>query len=864
MSTVEKLLSAWRSDPSIYDNITEWQTIPSIPAKMEPFPPDMKPWLREALIAAGIQSLYSHQAVAWRQAQAGKHVVVVTGTASGKSLCYNIPVLERLSSNSKSRSLYLFPTKALAQDQANKLKSLLQRNLPDTKMTEDSLLENFPLKIAVYDGDTPSNNRPAIREQARLLISNPDMLHTGVLPHHTLWANYFRDLEFVVIDEIHYYRGILGSHFANVIRRLKRISRFYGSNPQFILTSATIANPLELAERLIEPQNPDQITLIAEDGSAHGRKHFLIYNPPIVEKELGLRKSSTQEAIRIVQDLLTYQLQTIIFARTRRTVELILTYLRDQLNLQTPADPVHKIIRGYRSGYLPGQRREIERGLRDGVIQVVIATNALELGIDIGGMDASILVGFPGTIAATWQQAGRSGRGTGSSLAVLITTPDPLDQFLASHPEYFFSRSPEHALINPDNLLILLGHVRCAAFELPFQQGDCFGSLDSLKVSEYLNFLTEQGDLHQSKNRFFWMADQYPAQSISLRSASADTVVLQVNSDLGATTIGEVDRTSACWMVHPNAVYLHEGQSYLVDDLDLDQNIAHLSQVDTDYYTEHRSETSVELIEKLDELSIRGGEKSVGEIRVTTQVVGFRKLRWITREQLGYSELLLPPYELQTTGFWITLSDSTVESLRDQGLWNNDPNQYGPNWKTQRDRCRQRDGYRCQVCGTFESEREHHVHHKVPYRTFASFEQANRLENLITLCSTCHRRVETVVRVRSGLAGLGFVFGHLAPLFLMCDFRDLGVHTDPQSALAQGKPAVTIYDQYPAGIGLSQRLFEIQEELIARALELVDNCSCSDGCPSCVGPGGENGSGSKIETLAILKSLSSSSQENVG
>jgi len=853
--SLSTLLSAWRADPNIASNIAAWRTLPTRPAQFAPFPDDLHPALVDALRARGIGALYTHQATAWQRAQAGQHPVVVTGTASGKTLCYNLPVLDRLLRHPKTRALYIFPTKALAQDQKDALRQLIV-----------ALEEEPTIRIATYDGDTPAQARPAIRATARLVISNPDMLHTGVLPHHTLWADFLRHLQFVVIDEMHAYRGVFGSHVANVLRRLKRIARFYGSSPQFILTSATIANPIELAEQLIE----EPVALVDDDGAARGARHFLIYNPPVVNRDLGLRRSALLESVRLAGDLLQHGVQTIVFARARRTVELILSYLRRGLAGGEGQ------IRGYRSGYLPRQRREIERGLREGRVRAAVATNALELGIDIGGMGAAVLAGYPGTIAGTWQQAGRAGRQKEASLAALVTSANPLDQFLARHPDYFFERSPEQALINPDNLLILLGHLRCAAFELPFRVGESFGRVEGARVAEFLQFLQEAGVLHQSGDKYFWMADQYPAEDVSLRSASPEAVVLQARDGDEWTTIGQVDHASAHWMVHPGAVYLHEGQVYLVDELDLTQHIARLRAADVDYYTEPRSETTVRLLGKLDEVEAHGATKAHGEITVTSQVIGFGKVKWFTHEQLGTGEVSLPPTELQTTGYWLALTEDTVARLRDQGLWTNDPNDYGPNWLAQRDRARERDGYRCQNCGASEQGgalmvrqahhdglskgRVHHVHHKIPFRAFVSYQQANQLSNLVTLCPRCHRRAELAVRMRSGLAGLAFALGHLAPLFLMCDARDLGVHSDPQSPLADGRPTVVIYDQVPAGIGFSQRLFELHDELMSHAYELVAACECADGCPSCVGPAGEDGLGGKRETLALLEALSADSR----
>jgi len=846
--SVDSLLSRWRSQPEIAANIVEWRSLPARPARYTPFPHELQPGLIAALRNSGIEGLYLHQARAWEATQAGQNLVIVTGTASGKTLCYNLPVIDCLLRLPQARALYIFPTKALAQDQAESVNHLL-----DKLSGTDGVDESRPV-VATYDGDTPTSARPSIRSQARLVITNPDMLHNGILPHHTAWAEFFTNLKFIVIDEMHTYRGIFGSHIANVMRRLKRIARHYGASPRYILTSATIANPEQLAGWLVE----EPVTLVDDDGSARGSVQFLIYNPPLIDRDLGLRRSITQESVRLAEDLLVYDVQTILFGRARRTVEIILTYLRDRVagmsTFHPSLDPT-QAIRGYRSGYLPRQRREIERGLREGSVRAVVATNALELGIDIGGMGAAVLAGYPGTIAGTWQQAGRAGRGSQSSVAILVTSPSPLDQFLAKHPAYFFGRTPEQALVNPDHPLILLSHLRCAAFELPFNTGESFGKLDPALLQEYLDFLLQMGDLHQSNQRYFWMADRYPAQDISLRSASATAVLLQVETDETPHTIGTVDQHSALWMVHPGAVYMHEAKTYLVEDLDLEQNLAHLKPVELDYYTEARSESKVNLVALTAEQPTSGGKKFYGEVIVTTQVIGYRKVRWQTHENLGIENLDLPPTELQTTAYWLALSEETVGDLSGRGLWTNSPNNYGPNWLASRDQRRSIDGYRCQVCGIPEQGRSHDVHHKIPFRSFTSIAQANQLSNLITVCPTCHHRIETAVRMRSGLAGLAYVLGQLAPLFLMCDSGDLGVHSDPESPLAENRPAVVIYDQVPAGLGFSQRLYEVHEQLLEQAYELVATCECTDGCPSCVGPGGENGAGGKPESRAILEAL---------
>ena len=832
---LDRLLKSWREDPSVGDNISAWETVPARQATWAPFPQDLHENIQDSLNARNIEKLFSHQAHTWDALKKGKHVVLVTGTASGKTLAYNLPVLDHLMRNPLSRALYIFPTKALAQDQKE-----------DLLRWSDSLIDTkAEISPATYDGDTPNHVRSQIRTRSRIIITNPDMLHMGILPHHTNWAVFFQNLSFIVMDEIHSYRGVFGSHVANVMRRLRRVVRFYDANPQFVFTSATIANPRELAERLIE----ESVVLIDEDGSALGDKHFLIYNPPVTDPKLGIRRNVLQESARLADDLLVFDAQTILFGRARRSIEIMLTYLRESSRLKPEA------IRGYRGGYLPRQRRSIESGLRSGSVRCVVATNALELGIDIGGMQAAVLAGYPGTIAGTWQQAGRAGRSESTSLAILVASSNPLDQFLAHNPAYFFSRGVERALINPDNLLILLGHIRCAAFELPFNKGERFGNVQTDKIEEILKFLTESGEIHESKDKYFWIASNYPTEGISLRNASPERVTLQAQFEDGPTTIGEVDLGSAYWMVHPQAIYIHEGQSFLVEDLDLIQNVARLLPAAVDYYTQSRSETTVQLITQADESDVPGGTKAHGDIQVTRQVIGFHKIRWFTHERVGSGEVDLPPSDLITQAYWLALAESTIDTLRAEGKWNADPNQYGPAWNKLRAQVRARDEYRCQVCGKVEGDRTHDVHHITPLRAFISISDANRLDNLITLCQSCHRKAETVVRIRSGLSGLAFILGNLAPLYLMCDRGDLSYHVDPQSPLTDGKPTIVIYDIVPAGLGFSERLYEVHDDLIAQAYRRVETCECAHGCPSCTGPGGEGGYGGKNETTALLERL---------
>jgi DEAD/DEAH box helicase domain-containing protein len=847
MPTLTAVLNKWRADVSVGGNITAWKIIPARSTETRTFPDNIHPALNEAMRQLGLSNFYTHQLESWKLIHEKNNIAIVTGTASGKTLCYNAPVLNDLIFNSNSRALYLFPTKALAQDQLSVLKNITKR-LP---LDDANDLGSTPILTATYDGDTPKSSREAIRSQSRLILSNPDMVHAGMLPHHTRWAKFFQGLKFVVIDEIHIYRGVFGSHVANIIRRLKRIASFYGTKIHFILTSATIGNPVEFAENLIQ----EPVSLITNNGSGRGEKHFIIYNPPIIDPNLGLRAPLLQESVRLVSDLLTQQIQTIIFGRTRRTVEILLTYLRTTLfESNNKGFEDHLSIRAYRSGYLPKQRREIEAGLRKGVVKAVIATTALELGIDIGNLEASILVGYPGTISGTWQQAGRAGRGKKPSLSILVAGPGPLDQYLSRNPDYFFLNQPENVRINPNNLLILVDHFLCATYELPFTKGECFGDLTSKQTLEILEYITRTGFIHKSGEKFFWMADEFPASNISLRNASTLRFTLQDITSI-AKTIGEVDGESAFWMIHPGAIYLHEGASYIVQDLDIDNKIAYIKTATVDYFTRSRQETDVQIINTEKEEMILGGTIALGEITITTQVTGYDKIRWDTHEKLGHFELSLPQTTLQTSGYWFKFEQNVVEKLRDTGLWGNDTNAYGTNWKKQRNFARKRDDYRCRACGLQEADNHHHVHHIKPFRLFESPTKANALDNLTTLCPSCHKRVETNVRIRSGLAGLVYLLGNLTPLFLMCDTRDIGIHQDSKSPLNNRLPIIVIYDSIQGGLGLSEHLFSKHVELLRTALSLAQSCKCKDGCPSCVGPGGESGSGSKRETIALLEFL---------
>jgi len=836
ISNLDSVLKSWFSTKEYAENIQYYSQSLSSYGEFFPLPEEISLELSSQLRKQGIEQLYSHQLASYQAIKQGKNVVITTGTASGKTLCYNLPILDHLIKSPSSRALYLFPTKALTHDQQEKIMELVTFNQPS---------ESVGIQVCVYDGDTPTQKRQLIRQSTRCLLTNPDMLHTAILPHHTLWESFFRGLDYVVIDEIHAYRGVFGSHVANVIRRLKRIAAFYGNNPRFILTSATIANPAEHGKAM----TGEDLVVIDRDGAPHGKKTIILYNPPVVHAETGIRKSATSEVIHLAGNLLDKRIQVLIFGRSRRGVEMLLRQLREQQN----DDPAK--YHAYRSGYLAQDRRRIESDLRTGKLRAVAATNALELGIDIGGVDAVLMTGYPGSVSGLRQQAGRAGRKMADSVAVLVASGSPIDQYLMNHPEYLTDRSPESALIDPDHPVILLGHLECAAFELPFKENESFGTVNTELLQEYLQFMAQSGKVNLASGRYFWTDSAYPASSLSLRSSDSRSIALITNVNGNNQTIGEVDYLSSLWMVHPNAIYFHEGNSYFVQSLDLEKSEAILRAVDEDYYTEPVKKVTLVKINEQEAEYYPGSKTTFGEIQVTTEIVGYKKILWNSREIISIEPLALPPSTIRTTAYWISLSDEMVNVLRDQLIWKSDPNDYGPHWEQIRNAVRQRDQFRCQVCGSPESGKAHHVHHKNPLRNFQSKDEANRMENLITLCPNCHKMAESNVKIRSGLAGLGYTMGQLAPLFLMCDTSDLGTITDPASNIADGRPAVIIYDQINAGIGLSRKCFDMHEQIITSAYELVTKCACQDGCPSCVGPGGVNGTGGKKETIAILEKM---------
>ncbi|MEZ5316067.1 MAG: DEAD/DEAH box helicase [Vicinamibacterales bacterium] len=829
-------------------HVTAVRKLPAVAAEFAPFPASLDPRLVQAFGARGIAQPYTHQAEAIDHALGGRDVVIVTPTASGKTLCYNVPVLQEILRDPSSRALYLFPTKALAQDQLAELHQMA--SLVGAEGGGD-------IGVFTYDGDTPQDARRAIRTRAHVVLSNPDMVHSGILPHHPRWAKLFENLKFVVIDELHAYRGVFGSHLANIIRRLHRICRHYGSSPTFICSSATIANPRDLAERLIGRE----FALVDRNGAPRGEKYFLFVNPPVVVPQLGIRRSYLAETRRVAIEFLKRGLQLIVFAQSRLSTEILTTYLKDAFHGPPGAADV---IRGYRGGYLPLRRREIERGLRSGEVRCVVSTSALELGIDIGALDVAVMAGYPGTIAATWQRAGRAGRRSGRSAAVFVASSAPIDQFVVRHPEYFFDASPEHALVNPDNLHILLDHVKCAAFELPFTDEEGFGTIN---VQEVLAVLAEDGFVQPVDGQWQWTHESYPADAVSLRSVTSDNFVVVDTTD-GERVIGETDFTSGPSTLHEKAIYIVEGRLFQVDRFDFEGRKAYVSSVECDYYTDAITYTKVTILETFEEgpegprgpgsqgsgsqgsanqgagsgigrdvgALAAGLEedaraegrapgaderalgtqrrtpnadahvppvpsaqrpvpalKAHGEVHVVSRVVGFKKIKFYTNENVGSGELDLPEQQMHTTSYWLTIPREILAGL--------------------------------------------------PYGT------ADK---------------------RDGVIGLAHAMRNVAPLLLMCDAHDLGLSVDGVSleggsrmgGVARGEapelsaePVVFLYDNYPGGIGFSEPLYGMHEALIDRTRELIDGCPCQSGCPSCVGPEGATGPLAKSVASHLLELL---------
>jgi DEAD/DEAH box helicase domain-containing protein len=774
---LDELLTSLDTGP----NVTAVRHLDARSAVFAPCPAALDPRLVEALASRGVQQLYSHQARAFELAAKGESVVVVTPTASGKTLCYNLPVLQGLVEQPESRVLYLFPTKALAQDQLAELTELA-RALPDMRMS-------------TYDGDTPQDARRAVRARANLVLTNPDMLHSGILPHHTKWVNLFQSLRYVVIDELHAYRGVFGSHLANVLRRLKRICRHYGSAPQFLMASATIANPRELAERL----TGETVVEIADNGAPAGEKVFVCYNPPVVNAELGIRAPFLGVAAELASRFLEERVATIVFAQSRLATEVLLSAIKQRIQDRIGDSG---IVRGYRGGYLPLRRREVEQGLRSGDVRGVVTTSALELGIDIGHLDVSVLAGYPGTIASMWQQAGRAGRRSGSSLAIMVATSSPLDQYLAGHPDYLFGASPEHARINPENPFVLMSHLKCGAFELPFVAGEGFGG----DVSAHLDALEQEGLLHRAADRYHWTSETYPADHISLRTVTSDNfVVIDTTARDARQTkrrqiIAEVDWKSAFAMIYPKAIYMVEGEPFEVQELHYredEEKVAYVKRVAVDYFTDAISAKGVWILQHLARQDTPGLVAERGEVLVAEKVVGFKKIKMGTLENVGSGEVELPQQEMQTTSVWLRPAPAMLAEIsasRDELL----------------------DGLR--ALG-------HLLHHLAP------------------------------IFLLSDIRDVGSWLGDGSP-------SEAGVVVTRESARARLRaaesftPTLYLYDNQPGGVGLAERVFEVLPDLLARGLETLERCGCTSGCPSCVGPVNEVGRRAKPIARALLTRLS--------
>lgn len=758
--TVAEYIEKLKNSPNFLRGVTSWRVEPAREARYADFPAELDDRVCAVLRQRGISRLYIHQAEAVKAALAGEDFVVVTPTASGKTMCYNLPVLSAILQDESSRALYLFPTKALSSDQVAELYSMIEAM-------------GAEIKAYTYDGDTPAAARTAIRQAGHVVVTNPDMLHQGILPHHARWVKLFENLKYVVIDEIHAYRGVFGSNLANVIRRLKRICAFYGAHPTFICCSATIQNPKELAEAM----TGRKMRLIAENGAPAGERHIIFYNPPVVNRQLGIREDSLKETRNIAASLLENGIQSIVFGRSRLTVEVLTRYLKDMVR-----DPLGNAgkVRGYRGGYLPSHRREIERELRAGNVMTVVSTNALELGIDIGQLDACVLCGYPGTIASTWQQAGRAGRRGGVSLMIVVANSGPLDQYVINHPDYFFGQSPEKALINPDNLYILLNHIKCAAYELPFQEGELFGDLSD--TAEYLDYLKDQSILRLVGGRYYWMAEEFPQAGINLRSASDQNfLIIDITDPKKHRVIGEMDRFTVPMLLHQYAIYMHEGSQYQVEKLDFDDKKGYVRKVEVGYYTDADLTTSLKVLDEFESRTMGLITCARGEVLASSIVTMFKKFRFDTHESLGWGPVTLPELEMQTTACWWTLPEG-MEA------------EYGKD------------------------------------------------------------------ALQGAMLGLAHLLRHIAPTHLMCAPQDIRVEYHVRDPYTD-KPTVYLYDNVPGGIGLSDKVYEMDWMLFAKALEMVKACPCEDGCPGCVGAAA--GPGAKNTLKHVLKSLLNSAGKGV-
>ena len=758
---VSAVVEYWLRSNRVKPCLTADATLPGREATRRPFPVDLPDTLARTLASRGIDQLYSHQEEAFAAAREAlreggpRAVVVSTPTASGKSLCFHLPVLTRLMEDPDANALYIYPTKALARDQEAGLLSTMRE-------------AGIARGAIVYDGDTPGDARRSARDKSSILITNPDMIHAGILPHHTNFARILQNLRYVVVDELHAYRGVFGSHVGCVLRRLRRIANFHGSDPIFLSATATIANPKEHAARLFGVDE-DRVRLVAENGAPSGTRRFFSYNPPVVNAELGVRASYMKQAVGLAADLVRAKVPTLVFGQSRNTVERMLRYLREKVGDTVPRDA----IMGYRGGYLPGERRAIEERLRNGDILAVVATNALELGIDIGGLDAVVCAGYPGSIASLWQRFGRAGRAKQDSIAVLVTSSAPLDQYLAREPEYLLSASVEEARIDPHNVEVFVQHLRCAAFELPFEHGEAFGTLSADVTKETLEYLAQNGALYDTGRTYRWANDAYPANQVSLRSVGWDNVVIiDVEHD---RTIAEIDFRGAHTMVHEQAIYQHDGETWQVEKFDYENHKAYIKRVDPDYFTDAMTYVQVKVLETFEEgaLPLEGGEPAItgfGEVALVEKVVGYKKIKFQTHENTGYGDVHLPELSLHTTSFWLTLPEWYVGS--------------------------QPEG-RAAVIDSLRGV-------------------GRALETVATLALMCEPR------------DLGATLGE--------DSDDVGLPPGKDGAVRSYRPTLFVHEYVPSGIGLAERIHAHKEVLLERAHELVAHCPCEGGCPACVGP----------------------------
>ncbi|HUT01453.1 MAG TPA: DEAD/DEAH box helicase [Phycisphaerae bacterium] len=715
------------------------------PAEFASVPGGLHPAVRDALKNDGITQLYCHQAEAIGLVRQGRHVVIVTGTASGKTLCYNVPIVEAAIADPSATAFFLYPTKALAQDQ---LRGIGRFHRPEA---------GADFLAGTYDGDTPQALRRKLRNGGNFILTNPDMLHQGILPNHARWNRFLTRLRYVVVDEVHAYRGVFGSHLANVLRRLGRICRHYGSQPQFICCSATIANPREHAERI----TGKPMELVTHDGSPRGPKRFVLWNPPPLDTAArgregdfrtgGDRRSPLWEAVHLMAALVREGIQTIAFTRTRLAAELIYKNCRDLLRPQSRR--LADSIRAYRGGYLPEERREIERQLVEREILGVASTNALELGIDIGSLDACIMVGYPGTVASLWQQAGRAGRGLEESIVFLVGQNSPTDQYLMTHCGYLFAQNPEQAVVDPDNPHIAVDHIRCAAHELPLADA-AEGALFGPYTEVVLELLAEDETVRHIDGNWYWACSEYPAAKVNLRNIAGAVYTIQ-DEAAGERVIGTMDEVSALSQLHDHAVYLHAGETYFVNKLDLEQKIAFVERRDLDYYTQSVQSSQIRVEETAEQGSCGGAALGFGDVTVTTTIPMFKKIRFHSRDSLGFEKLELPSQTLETVAVWLSPSEEIARRMKDEGL----------------------------VVG-------------------------------------------------EGLIGIANVMVEVAQLFVMCDAQDIGTVVD---AASLGRDSLFLYDRYPGGMGYARRCMDCMDRLLETVRDVIAECSCEDGCPSCVG-----------------------------